>query len=268
WTMTGVPAAPVDMVMPATIQTIIIGVALALNGLWVIWSLYRLIRHRDILPFTLLAGGLLTYVAVEPFYDVLGFVYHPEKGQVVAFNTLGRNFPLHLLLLYMVYWAFLAQYFMNKFEAGVSERWIWWAFCLWTPGEILFETPLLMTGLWSYYGDPPFKIGYYPLWLAPATAGSAILAFSVLHWARKVIGRGWTPILSLVMGSSLAAGCLGTSWPVFIALNVDRRLSPSGYALTVPASILTICLSAGCVWLALQLLRGVNNMEAKRTTDG
>ncbi|MEJ2459854.1 MAG: hypothetical protein P8Y58_17635 [Novosphingobium sp.] len=98
-------------------------------------------------------------------------------------------------------------------------------------------------------------IGYDPLWLAPATAGSAILAFSIVHCVRKIIPVAMTPVLSLVLSSGCAAGCLATSWPVFLALNVNRNLTPSGLVLTVPATFLTIALSAGCTWLALMVLK-------------
>ncbi|MEJ2459855.1 MAG: hypothetical protein P8Y58_17640 [Novosphingobium sp.] len=114
----GVPAPPINMIMPQTLQTVIIWSSCVMIAIAGIWALTRLIRQRDMLPLTLLFGGLLVYLAIEPFYDVLGFVYHPEIGQVVALNTLGRNFPLHLMLLYVVYWGMLAYYFDRKFQAG------------------------------------------------------------------------------------------------------------------------------------------------------
>ena len=262
------PSPPRAMVMPADLQSIMILVSTALIVTAGIWALYRIFRHGDGLPATLMVGGLLIYFAVEPFYDLLGFVYHPEIGQVSAFTALGRALPLHLLLLYVPYWALLAYYFIGKFEKGVTDRWIWIAFWAWTPGQVLFETPLLMQGLWSYYGDTPFKIGYYPLWLAPATAGSAILSFALVFWVRKIIPRLWTPVLSVVMSSGCAAGCLVTGWPIFLALNMDRTISPSGLLLTVPATIASIALSAGCVWISLQILKIARTIDAPATTSG
>ena len=245
---------PTGMVMPATLQLIIIWVSAALIVLLGVWVLVRAVRNRDAFPVALLIGSLLVYFSAEPFFDVLGFVYHPEIGQIAAFNSLGRAYPLHLMLLYVVYYSGLGLYFDHKFSRGVSNRWVWTAFILWTPAQILFETPLLLQGLWSYYGDPPLRMGLYPLWLAPATAGSTILACSLLHYLKNRLPRPWIPVLSLVFPSAVAAGCLGTGWPIFLALNVDRRTWPSGAILTIPASLLTIALSAGCVWLALEIL--------------
>jgi len=261
----GIPGPPTDMVMPAMLQSILIYLSTVLIAVLAVWAVIQIIRRRDLFPATLLLGGLLVYFSVEPFYDALGFVYHPERGQIGAFNALGRNYPLHLMLLYVVYYAGLGMYFDKKFADGVSARWVWGAFFVWIPAQILFETPLLMRGLWSYYGDPPFRVGFYPLWLAPATAGSAILAFSLVHYLKKKLLRAWIPVLSVVLASALAAGCLGICWPIFLALNVDRRTWPSGAVLTIPASILTITLSAGSVWLALQILAWARQRTASTT---
>ena len=48
-------------------------------------------------------------VIVEPLCDVVGMIYHPEIGQITAYEALGRKIPWHVVLFLIgagaIHWA-------------------------------------------------------------------------------------------------------------------------------------------------------------------
>ena len=98
---------PRNLVMPADLQhgsLLFSGVVFAIVVALALWRI--LVRREPVLFFCVLGG--MAAVIVEPLCDVIGMIYHPEIGQITAYEALGRKIPWHVVLLLSCYYALFA----------------------------------------------------------------------------------------------------------------------------------------------------------------
>jgi hypothetical protein len=235
------PPPPVGMVMPAGPQafyTVLWGVVLA--GL-VAFGLWRLARHRDGLLLALLGGGAICYFA-EPMVDVLGLLWHPVIGQWVAIDTF-RAAPWWGVFVYSICFGGLPYLMWADFRAhGLTRRRAWtWIGLFWVV-DLAVEVPILASGLYDYYGEPPMEAFGLPLyWLfmniaGPLETAVLLLAFPMLTRGRWLLGLLAVPVSLDVTGSVL------TGWPVFSALHAQASM-PVKYLcalITVAIGVITL----------------------------
>jgi hypothetical protein len=239
-----IPAQPADFPMPQTAQMIFTYgniVPLLLIG---ILAFRYAQRNRTMLPFQLLLGGLIC-MFIEPVVDVLGLCYFPHQGSWAAFRAFNVTIPLYMVPVYM--WFVGGQAFLvyQMLERGMTRSQI---FRIWLTLALVngaLETPGLLIGVYTYYGDQPFQFLGLPWWwtfgnaLMPITA--AVLVFKLRPY---LTGYKSLLIIPLVpMADGLTNGAIG--WPTWLALN-----SGLGYAATYPAAII----SFGFAWIATYVL--------------
>lgn len=230
------PPPPVTMVMPQTPQlvfTILWGTVFLLLALY---AGYRLVGKRDPLFAVLLAGGAICYFA-EPMVDVLGLLWHPTIGQWVAVDTF-RAAPWWGVFVYAICFGGLPYFMLADFRrSGFTARRAWtWIGVFWLV-DMAVEIPILGSGLYDYYGDPPMEVAGLPMyWLFMNITGPLETAVILLLAGSYL--RGWRILLVAALPVSLdVAGSGVVGWPVFSALHAQ-----AGMGLKYLAAVLTVAL--------------------------
>jgi hypothetical protein len=234
---------PVHMVMPGGAQaafTFANVIPLLIIGVLAV----RYARaHRTPIPLYLLAGGLLSCF-LEPIVDVLGLCWFPKTGQWTAFGAFGVSIPMYMVPVYA--WFVGGQAFLLYwlFTRGVARRQL---FQLWVVIALVnaaVEIPGLWIHVYTYYGKQPFSVLRFPLWWVFCNTLMPMTAAAFAYKLAPVL-RGWklALLVPLVpMSDGLSNGAV--SWPTWLALN-----SGKGYALTYPAAVVSLGLSAIAVYV-------------------
>src|SRR6266849_578604 len=113
-----------SLVMPEPWQHYTIIVAGVIAGIFVAAALWRALRRGDPILLFALIGGAFAMV-LEPICNVLGLAYHPEIGQVAAFEALGRKMPLHILLIYPWYFGMYIWLLFHYLDRGMGPSGFW-----------------------------------------------------------------------------------------------------------------------------------------------
>jgi hypothetical protein len=229
------------MVMPQTPQLVFTVLWGSVFSLLALYAGYRLVAKRDPLFAVLLAGGAICYFA-EPMVDVLGLLWHPTIGQWVAVDTF-RACPLWGLFVYAICFGGLPYFMLVDFRrAGFTARRAWtWIGVFWIV-DVLVEIPILGSGLYDYYGDPPMEVAGLPLyWLAMNIAGpleTAVILLVAGSYRDGALLRGGRVLLVAALPVTLdVAGSSVVGWPVFSALHAQ-----AGVGVKYAAALLTVAL--------------------------
>lgn len=218
--MNGFPMEPPRaLIMPAELQQgslVFSGVVFAVIVLLALWQVAT--RREPLLLLCVLGG--LGAVLVEPLCDVVGMIYHPEIGQITAFEALGRRIPWHVVLLISWYNAAFAWILAGPLGAKMTRSGLWKLFA----GLVVFSTILeiapVQQGLWKYYGVQPFSVAGMPLWWFVANAVS-VLAGGTLATVSTRGTSGWArwPV-ALLLPVGIAGSHAGVALPTYIAMNM------------------------------------------------
>lgn len=232
----GYAMPPVDMAMPQDWQlylSIAFGAFAAISWGYAIWLSSR---TRDAVPIFILLGGGLAVLAEAPV-DILGMCYWAESGQWTVYESFGRRIPLITLFAYTTFYGGVVALTVHQFRTGIGYARIWKWSLAWMVMEFLWEPVPIHFGVWTYYGAQPFRLFDFPLWWPPVNTvgayGAAFLIYKLLPYAK---GPGLLLVVPAVIAGDLM-GNAAVAWPIWSALN-----STAGYAVTVPAGVLTIAL--------------------------
>jgi hypothetical protein len=243
-----IPGPPVDAVMPAMAQNVMIG----LTGLGafavVLLSLREMRRRGDRVPLYVLLGAALA-IFYEPVGDMLGMAYYPAIGQVVWIDTFGRKTPLFIALIYFCYFPPFILFFLRALDAGISTA-RWWR--LWAAtvlATFLFEPLPVHLGLWLYYGTQPFVVLGFPLYWAFVNASFVFGTAVGTHFVLRGFGGRANWLIVPMMPLFLLFFHGAPSLPVATALNTTDSL-----VLTSIGGALTIGLSVLLSWMGASLL--------------
>jgi hypothetical protein len=215
----GIPGAPVDMAVSSTMEaafTIVCGLPALLV---LVLTARAMIKDRNFVMPVFLLGGVIG-MFVEPILDYLGGVWWPFAGSWEAFNLLGVNVPVLVVLVYpwllggQGYWAY------RSFESGITTRRLWQLVGLFAVNDIVLETiGIKVLGVYSYFGDQPLNFWGLPLWYVPCNAIGPVVAGALAYVLRNRL----TGIRRLAAAPLFPIGYLGTyaaiGFPVWISLN-------------------------------------------------
>ena len=219
------PLAPFDAVMPAQAQNILLSlVIIALAG-YCVYALLLAKRYRSALPIFLLLGGFAACL-MEPVITHLGHVIHPEIGQISLFKTNNRAIPLHIALIYPVYFctAFFAMYgriHQQKFDAS----YVWKSYFITCLLAYLLEIIPVSAGLWIYYDNQGLWVwrGGMPLFWTFVNACCVLVSVTLIKVFYPVL-KGWRASLAILLVP--AGGFMGHFGAGFLVYNVVNSSSP------------------------------------------
>src|SRR5260370_20778513 len=108
---------------------------------------------------------------------------------------------------------------LQSLRRGVTRRQLWG----WVGGlvvvDVAVDLPILASGIYSYYGDAPLRIGGFPVyWIVINAVGP--LALAVLLLAAGDAFTGWRAVYLLFLPMVCdAAGAVARGWPIFRPLH-------------------------------------------------
>jgi hypothetical protein len=257
------------LVMPALPQTIALVVGAVANAVLFIIACRQCRRYRTGVPLLLLIAAACT-VALEPIVGVLGHGFHPAIGQIALFTCLGRAIPLHIALIYTVYYGSFYILLYPALRAGtVTRELAWKLFWVTVVAAFVFEIPPLQAGLWVYYDPQALWVwrGGMPIFWVVANAVSLLVPLTLIK-AFLPICTGWRQWL-LVPLSPMGAimGHVGTGFPFYIAANspVPQWLVDLGGVASFGLAVLVVGVCAQV--LSTEDFPRPNRRNAPRTFD-
>jgi len=237
-----IPAPPVDMVMPAY-NTMIASSNFVVLGLVTIWSLYESRRTQTLLPLMIMIGAALSAFE-EPIFDIVGAVWYPEHGQTPFFRAFNVSISMWLIPAYGWYIGGLGNLMYRKIGAGLTMSQLVMYYFLFWGANLALELPGLNLGIYQYYGDQPFKLFGFPLWMAMTNSVMPILGGALFNLYKDVLTGPRVlltiPLMTMVTGIPQVA----IGWPTWLALNYG-----GGMAATHVGALLSLGLSFTAVYL-------------------
>jgi hypothetical protein len=211
------PVTPGGTEMPQAAQLVAtVAMAVVVAG-FTVYAVREIARSRSVMLALLLIGGAISYFN-EPIDDVLGLVWHPVAGQWTALDTFARV-PLWGLGIYIVFFGGMPYLILQSLRRGVTRWQLWGWVGVLAVVDVAVELPILASGIYSYYGDAPLRIGGFPVyWIVINAVGP--LALAVLLLAAGDTFTGWRAVYLLFLPMVCdAAGSVAVGWPIFSALN-------------------------------------------------
>lgn len=209
-----------------------------------------------ILPLGALAAGFM-----EPLYTISTNLWYYKAHQVSILSTYGMNLPLWVVFSYSAAYGGLGLTVWWMLQRGTTPRSLWVTTAgLWI-GFIVLEIGNLAIGTYTYYGDQPFRIASFPVWVSLPN-GAICLSLGVLMAlaGRFLVGkRQW--LLLAACPATVGAGLFGTTFPEDVALHVAHPSRPLAYG----AALATTLLALGMVALAIAIAPGKDAAASEAT---
>ena len=243
------PVPPYDVPVNATgqlIMTILVVIAL----LAVAVSAVRMSRRLSSWgPIATLAGSLVAGF-IEPIYCITMHLWYYSPGQWNMYTALGQSQPIWSWLSYGAFYGGLTLLIWWKVEQGATARSIWRLSGVLVVIGIATEIVCIQLGTYEYYGDHPFRVASFPLWIAVANSAIGVVGGIVAARLSPVLtGRRAWAMIALVP-AVMPAMQIGTN---FLALDAINTPHPSPL-LTYSTSIASMALSVTMVYIAIKLL--------------
>jgi hypothetical protein len=200
--------------------------------------------------------GLVIVVAtgfasgVELLFNTAANFWYYAPGQHDLYSTWGRQVPVWAAASYIPFYGGLGILGWYLIERGASRlKLALYGLAIYVV-FILTEVVLVGIDLYAYYGDQPWQIASFPIWISAAnvaicltiSVGASRISRSITDW------RVW-PLIGF--GPVLIAGYLiGSSWPMITALKADH---PSTAQLWLSGAAST-AIAVACVTAVLGLV--------------
>lgn len=221
--------------------------ALGIIGILVLMgSIYCILQWRksgSTLPLIVLVGSLTT-ITLEPYFDVLGAVVHPDDGAVDGVNLLGRQMPLYNALIYIFYWSGTVVYVVDQIERGITlNRWIALSAILMT-SAFIFELIPIYFGMWKYYNTQPLQVGGFPLWWAFVNTHAAMGISVACYYLYRLLGPCKAWLIAFVYPGLLFGIHTFAAYPGYAAISTTSR-----YWTALLGTVLAMVYSWIFIWL-------------------
>lgn len=173
-----------------------------------------------------IALGAMAAVCYEPLGDFMVDISYHRSGDLTAITGFGGTIPLWTLFMYVVFWAPGILYLTTQLESGIAlKRWMG-LFAATIPVTLLFEVPMLVFGLYKYYGSQqPLAVFGYPLWMAFSNSAVIFIVSLLVHAAMKTaLLREHPAYLVLLVPSIIIGVGVTTIVPIGLAMSSTTSL--------------------------------------------
>jgi len=212
------PLPPVTSVFDLSVGNTVTAIYGTGIALFLIWALLR--SNNRAMAFAMIVGGAAV-TFLEPVFDVLTAVWHPQIHQNVAFTLLGREVPIWAFFGYMAYYGCTGYLMLGSFLRGATTRVIW----LWCLVPIFFdfliEESMLHWNLYYYYSTQPFRLIRFPLYQPACNTVGVFFAVTLLYLLAPYLKKSWRwfPAAIVILPFCGGMGFVGASLPAMYALN-------------------------------------------------
>jgi hypothetical protein len=214
-------------------------------------------------PAILLAGSLLAGF-IEPMYCLTMHLWYYRVGQWGMYSAMDVTQPVWSWLSYGAFYGGLALLVWWKVEHGATRTSIARLGGVLLLVGIATELLCINLGTYEYYGQHPFRIGSFPVWIAVANAVVGIVAGVVAARLRPLLpgAQAWAYLALIPV--SMTAIQFGTG---FLALDVINTPDPPIWLLYLSA-IASMALAATVAFVALKLVPKHQPAAPRSVADG
>jgi len=243
----GVPLAPE---LHANQVVAWVSIALAYGGAAaaLLWALWKLVKHKQMLPLVLFAAGLIA-ANIEPLGDLVGSIVYANDTPWFGYTVMGRRMPAWILVGASSYVAIGGYIVYRCISQGRSLRDIFMLSAVYVGiPEIVIEMVWHFSGVIAYYGDNPTRIGGIPLYSIVQNTTLLPVYGIVIFYAMKYLKGGRLWLLVLLIPATTIGYIVGVSWPAYQAVQ-----SSAPVLVTWIAAVAVIAISVLSAYLLLQI---------------
>jgi hypothetical protein len=255
------PIAPHEVPVNATgqlIMTILVVIALLLAAVAAVRMSRRLSSWG---PVAVLAGSLLAGF-IEPIYCITMHLWYYRPGQWNMYTALGQSQPVWSWLSYGAFYGGLTLLIWWRVEQGATRASIWKLSGVLVMIAIATEIVCIRLGTYEYYGEHPFRVASFPLWIAVANSAIGVVGGIIAAQLRPLLPGVQAWALIALVPAVMPAMQVGTG---FLTLDVINTPDPSTFLLYFTA-ITSMGLAATAIFIAVKLLPARSALTAKEAT--
>lgn len=246
------PAPPYDLPLNTTMQ-VVATVALWL-GTAVLIAYAARIARRERSPFpVLIVLAVAVGSLIEPIYDVTYHLHWLDASeQWTLFTSFGLPQPVWVMPAYVMVFGLPALVLHRSLSEHASMARIFGIGLLTTSTTALFEITAINLDLYVYYGESPWRVFDYPLFIA-FMEGAQITGFAVLCAVLRLRATGLGHHLAVfaLFPANFAFDVIGAGFPALIVQNSST--DPNDLLLFATAFV-SVALAATALWWAGELL--------------
>jgi hypothetical protein len=217
-----------------------------------VWIIRDARSSRSLTPVLIMVGAALASL-LECIYDVVVLAWWAQYGHVPLYRLFNISVPVWMIAAYPWFIGGQGYWLYKKFKQGATPALLWKMYFFAWFANMFLEIPALQIGnIYAYYGNQPFEIFGFPLWMAMTNSLMPILLAALIYGFDDVLrgARAWmiVPLVPMATGAAqIVAG-----WPIWLALH-----SGAGYGVTHAAALVTLGLSLVVTYLvSLKFCRG------------
>lgn len=247
------PVPPVDAVMPAAAQDMMLWSGAILAVICFAIALRMSVKYKTLLPVLFPIAGFCT-VVMEPLADVMVHCYHPPVGQITLYMTSNVALPVHTGLIYISYFgAVYLALFSRIVNDSFTSAYLWKAYFVICVLAYLFEIYPVSVGLWLYYEPQalwPGKVSL-PLWCVFVNATCVFTSLALIKFLYPLL-KGWKQLLVIAL-SPLGAvmGHLGPDFPISSIYNSSASANP---LLVQLSGLLSVALALLLAYICIKIM--------------
>jgi hypothetical protein len=243
---TQIPTAPSGIVMSPQ-YGLILGINILVLAAVLVWIVRESRRSASWIPLLIMIGAAVSSLE-ECAFDVMVLVNWADSGHTPLYRLFDRSVPLWMVLAYPWFIGGMGYWMYSRLQQGMTTKQLWSLYFFGWAANMFLEIPALQIGnIYTYYGDQPFQILGFPLWMAWTNSLMPILLGAVVYALRDVLtgARAWLVVAIVPM--AVGAAQIIAGWPIWLALN-----SGGGYAASYIGATATLGLSLTVVYLVAQ----------------
>lgn len=251
-----IPPLPTGMVMSQHYELILAVNVAVLAGVMV-WILKEAGRTRSLLPVFIMIGAAVASL-MECAFDVMVLVNWAEYGHTPLYRIFDRSVPTWMVLAYPWFIGGQGYWMYKKLKEGMAAKQLWKLYVFAWFANMFLEIPALQLGdIYTYYGNQPFQILGFPLWMAWSNSLMPILMGAVIYACDDILKGLRSLLIVPLVPMAVGTAQIVSGWPIWLALN-----SGAGYGVTHAAALATLGMSLIVVYLV-----GAKFCAAQRVTS-
>ncbi len=160
------PSPPYDLPLNTTMQTVATLVLWGGTALLLAYAVKIARDERSILPVVLVLAAA-TGSLIEPMYDIAYHLHWLDNGeQWTLFTSFGLPQPVWVMPAYVMVFGLPALVLYRSLSRGATRARIFKIAALTTCTTAAFEITAINLDLYVYYGESPWRVLDYPLFIA------------------------------------------------------------------------------------------------------
>jgi lipoprotein signal peptidase len=238
-----IPALPTGMVM-SPYYNIILFINMLVFAAILVWCIREARRSGSAIPVLIMIGAGIASLQ-ECAFDVMVLVNWADSGHTPLYRIFDRSVPIWMLFAYPWFIGGQGYWMYRKLQQGMTGKQLWSLYFFAWFANLFLEVPALQLGnIYTYFGNQPFRILGFPLWMAWVNALMPILLASAVYAYRDSFTGVRSLLVLAVVPMAVGAAQIMIGWPIWLALN-----SGAGYGVTHAAAVISLGLSLIVVYL-------------------